>query len=336
MTNSCSRRDFFGLSCGGYVAYALAAGTALTRSAFAKDELPHVAKEAWAYARKLADGVWSATSTPFQPGGGVDPTTFSNGGIIAGKDAVLVIEGFNTPKGAHWQSELAKQLTGRYPTHVVLTHYHGDHSGGLAGYQRGADGPSIVATQTTRGSLLAMHKEKPAAEGDAPLIKTRQLHLPNAVISDTTKPTVLDLGGRTVTLTPRMGHTQSDITISIDNPRTIWCGDLYFNQLFPYYGDAVPTNLDAAVTTLIDEAFDIYVPGHGPNATKKSLTQYREMLRHVEQAARKAVKAGTPAAIAWPKYKIPESLGKWAKFRPDVYSFAFVAWERELNGEKAK
>ena len=54
---------------------------------------------------------------------------------------MLLIEGFMTPKGAAWQSALAEKLTGRPPTHVVLTHFHPDHSAGVAGYRRGARAP---------------------------------------------------------------------------------------------------------------------------------------------------------------------------------------------------
>jgi hypothetical protein len=57
------------------------------------------------------------------------------------------------------------------------------------------------------------------------------------------------------------------------------------------------------------------------------------LLADVGDAARRAVGKGTPAAEAWKSYEIPESLGSWALFRPDVTRFAFEAWERELKAK---
>ena len=39
--------------------------------------------------------------------------TVSNGGIIAGTNAVLAIEGFNQPQGAQWLAGKGAELTGR-------------------------------------------------------------------------------------------------------------------------------------------------------------------------------------------------------------------------------
>ena len=57
--------------------------------------------------------------------------TLCNGGVIAGRDGVLAVEGFATAAGAAWLAGEAERLAGMRPTHVVLTHYHGDHTTGL-------------------------------------------------------------------------------------------------------------------------------------------------------------------------------------------------------------
>ena len=54
-----------------------------------------VAREPFGNLEKIADGVWAMISTPLNG----DRTTLSNGGIIAGRNAVLAIEGFNQPAG---------------------------------------------------------------------------------------------------------------------------------------------------------------------------------------------------------------------------------------------
>ena len=57
-----------------------------------------VAREPFGALEKISDGVWALISTPLTG----DRTTLSNGGIIAGANAVLAIEGFNQPQGAAW------------------------------------------------------------------------------------------------------------------------------------------------------------------------------------------------------------------------------------------
>lgn len=324
------RRGF--LTCGAYAALGLAFAPSVRRVIAGEPAAETVLAKDFARVQKIGDGLWSVVSTPMRDGKFV-PTTVCNGGLVAGRTGVLAIEGFNTPEGAAWLSDLSLELTGRRPTHVVVTHFHGDHSGGLAGYPRGAEAPAIVATKETRRLLMEkLHKDPPGGEGDLAKAQTKLL-LPDTVLVDPKKPVTIDLGGRTARLVPRDGHTPSDLTVEVDAPRAIFCGDLFFNGLFPYYGDAIPSRLTETVAALRKEAHPLYVPGHGPLADGDQLASYAALLEDVGAAARKAVERGTPAAEAWKSYVIPESLGAWALFRPDVARFAFEAWERELGAK---
>lgn len=329
MTHACDRRGF--LSCGAYLAASFAALPSLARRAFASDDDP-VVTTPFARVETLGDGLWAVVSTPMGKNG-FQPTTVSNGGIVRGKEKTLVVEGFNTPRGAAWLTGVCKELTGRFPDYVVLTHFHGDHSAGLPGYQRGAEAPAIVATAGTRELLLGkLHKDAPQANAGETMARSRQkLLLPDTIVVDTSKPAKIDLGGRTVQLVAHAGHTPSDLTVVVDEPRTVFCGDLYFNGLFPYYGDAIPSRLNETVAALREAAYEKYVPGHGPVSDAQRFATYIEVVRDVERAARAAVAKGTPAAEAWKEYRIPERLGDWTFFRPDVTRFAFEAWERELK-----
>ncbi len=328
-----TRRGFVNtcLGCGAYVSLALAAGDSFTRRAFASQlEGEPVTTEPWARVEKLADGLWAIISTPWDG----ESKTVSNGGIIAGRDGVMVIEGFNTFEGGKWASEMAHKLTGRAPTHVVLTHLHGDHSNGLSGYlASNGDRPQIITTDVTRTMLAERSAEQ---QPDAKAGETTQLRntitLPDALVSAEAE-TRIDLGGKIVRLVPRAGHSPSDLTIELESPNVIWCGDLVFNGTFPYYGDALPSKLSASCKAMITDKSARYVPGHGSVASHADLMPYIEMLDHVGDAAKRAFEKGTPASDAWQAYEIPARLGEYRRFRPDVYRFAFVAWERELKGE---
>ena len=191
----------------------LAAAPALSVSALAlrarqsraAQESNTVETEPFARVLELTQGVWVVESTPMSG----NMNTVCNGGIVAGRDGVLVLEGFNTPGGAAWAASLAERLTGRPPSHVVLTHYHADHSGGLAGYQRGAEGPALLATSATRDLIAERYGPTPAATGTERATTAPRVLLPDTLISDE-ENTTIDLGGRTVTLIPRAERNTRD------------------------------------------------------------------------------------------------------------------------------
>ncbi len=328
---SCCRRDFLktSLGCGAYTSLFLAGLSSFDRNAFAKPQTKQVVHtEPFARIEKISDGIWAIISTP-QNG----PQTMSNGGIIAGKDGVLLIEGFVSAEGAAWQHRMAKELTGKNPTHAVITHYHFDHSNGLSGYMNQGKGPKIIATQTTRNELISFHKNNigELEEGESAIHLENKILLPDMIIPDGAKSFTLDLGGKVVEFTCRHGHTKSDLTIELIDPAITFCGDLFFNRMFPYYGDATPSILGTTCQSLLNDTNKTIVPGHGPIANKDDIKKYLGLLGHVEEAARKAIKKELSPEQAWQEFSIPKSLGEWSLFRPDVSKFAFMAWEKELK-----
>jgi glyoxylase-like metal-dependent hydrolase (beta-lactamase superfamily II) len=322
MSSPLSRRAFLGQtgSCAAHLALAATMMPFASRMAWAQSPFGDVvAREPFGSLEKVADGVWALISTPLSG----DRTTLSNGGIIAGRDGVLAIEGFNMPQGAEWLAGQARQLTGKWPTHVVLTHYHADHANGVAGYQSGGH-PTIRATERTRD--LVTTKNLPA---DA----ARSAVLSGVELLSTTSPTTIDLGGRAVKVIPRGGHTDSDVTLELDDPNVVFCGDLVWNGMFPNYVDAQPSRLSAAVRAVRRSSRDtIYVPGHGAVARVGDFDRYVSMIDEVERAARRAYASGVSAADAGANFTLPASLGEWVLFSKAFYPRAFDAWYRELKG----
>lgn len=274
----------------------------------------------------LGEGTWALQATPMD--GGFD--TVCNGGIVAGSERVLLFEAFNTVQGAAWAADVCRQLTGRYPTDVVLSHYHGDHVNGAAGYQRSGEGPTIHATETTRRLLLERNAPAGEAEGDQPMRTASRLLLPDSVIADDADTVEIDLGGRSVQLVLRAGHTPSDVLMRVPDRDVMFCGDLVFYGLFPNYMDAIPTTLRKTCAELFTAPELRYVSGHGPVVDAEQMKTYFALLDDVEAAARKAKQDGVAADEAWKAYEVPASLGNWIKFRPDIFRAAFLAWEREL------
>jgi glyoxylase-like metal-dependent hydrolase (beta-lactamase superfamily II) len=283
---------------------------------------PVVAQEPWGRLEQVADGVWALISTPLQ-----DRTTLCNGGIVAGADGVVLIESFASVEGAAWMSEQARELTGRWPTHAVVTHYHGDHSGGITGLGGDGSSPALHLSAATR-DLLA--EGDAGRDGGAPSDRVRALA--DAELLAVDAPTTVDLGGRRVRVVPRSGHTASDVTIELDEPSVVFCGDLVWNEMFPNYMDAVPTALSRSVRGLRRDAPTTYVPGHGPLADAQALDRFLAVIDAVEGAARRAFDAGVPAAEAAEAFELPASVGEWFLFNPAYFERALSAWEQELSG----
>lgn len=317
------RRAFLagGLSCGAWVMAALAGADGATRRLFAAAPRgTPVRAEPWGRLEKVADGVWMLISTPLagdHASGAM--RTFSNGGIVAGREGVLAIEGFATAEGSRWLAGEAKRLTRRWPTHVVLTHYHGDHSAGLGGYR--AEGREVEILGTSATTELLRRKR------------------PEAVVPSTLvghgSPTELDLGGRRVLIVPRDGHTASDLTIEVMDPRVVWCGDLVWIGLFPNFVDATPSRQTAHVRALLAEPATLWVPGHGSAARAVELRGFLSLLESIEAGARDAIARGVPADRAAREWHPPRALGEWVMFSEDYYEVGFRAWARELDPEVA-
>jgi glyoxylase-like metal-dependent hydrolase (beta-lactamase superfamily II) len=274
----------------------------------------------------LGQGLWAFISTPL----GGDYTTVCNGGIIAGNEGVLVVEAFQTPEGARWIAEKARELSGRWPSHVLITHYHGDHSSGVEGFLPAAEeaggggsasnnaGPSFHTTHTTQSlKTKGFPEEVPES--------LRRLWADVILVGEDT-PGTIDLGGRTVTLSPRRGHTPSDVTVELPDEGIAWCGDLVWNGMFPNYMDAIPSQLSRSVRALQNRPLDLYVPGHGPLGGDEDLSRYLRVIDGLEETARVARREGWTADEAAARHTIPEEEGEWTLFNPSYFQRAIEAW----------
>ena len=319
-----SRRAFIGAagSCAAHIALAASFAPSVVRAAWTAPTFGHVvSREPWGRLERVADGVWALVSAPL----GGDRTTLANGGIIAGRDGVMAIEGLFTSHGARWMASQARQLTGRWPTHLVLTHYHADHANGVDGYIADGFPTRVLTTGSTRDQVLTRNM---------PAVDSRSAALRDAVMLNATSETVVDLGARRVRIVPRAGHTSSDVSVELDDPSVVFTGDLVWNGMIPNYVDARPTELARQVRALTRDRSTVYVPGHGAVADAAAIARYVGVLEAIEQAARVAFTNGTSAADAGRSFALPAPLGEWALFGPTFYERAFTAWNRELSGTR--
>jgi glyoxylase-like metal-dependent hydrolase (beta-lactamase superfamily II) len=252
----------------------------------------------------------------------IDRTTLCNGGLIAGRDGVLMIEAFGTEAGARWMSDQSLALTGRRPTHVLVTHYHADHTAGIPAAM--AHGATLHLTARTRDLVLERNTNPPRD----PLMR--------ASLIAPARESTLDLGARRITLRPLDGHTGSDVVVSVDDGATLFAGDLVWYEMFPNFVDAVPSRLSASVRALRSPALRTLIPGHGTRTDSAGLGRYLSLLDAVEGAARSAMSRGLSAEAAAQEFRMPAGMEGWTLFNTRYFERAIGAWLRELTPPPAQ
>ena len=337
------RRSFlkrcFGTSCG--FSATLLLSPLGSRQAYGREIAGNkIGEKAFARVEKLHDGVYALISTPFTKDGKAgDLTTHSNGGLIVGKDKIIAIDSYRTPAGASYMADACLFLTGRLPTHVVNTHFHFDHLGGTRAFMRNGANPEVIMTQTTR-KLAFENYRKTAPHPTNPDLSISTLNKwggyfsdASAIITDEDKPLTLDLGGRSVTITPMSGHTASDLVITDDLSGITFAGDLMWDGIFPNFMSSSPSQWIQSVGDILKTAGGSIVPGHGSvrKADSPSTQSYQNLLLEIGDHARASQEKGMSSDQAAEEFKLPASLGDYRYFRDGFHEIAMEAWYREIN-----
>ncbi|MEU6780834.1 MBL fold metallo-hydrolase [Nonomuraea angiospora] len=219
-----------------------------------------------------------------------------NNGVVAGRDAALVVDAGITPEISAKIQAIAADLTDRPLRYLVNTTYHGDHSFGNAAFP---DEVVVVSSRANRDNMadLAYEKQTRSANmyGDDALLDTvTTWRRPDLVFDSYAE---IDLGGRVVQLHHfGPGNGPGDTVVYVPDTRTAWTGNfvchagtahmLLQGGPEPYLGSL--RRMREALPEL-----ETIVPGHGPMgdgpAAVDALIGYLERL-HDEVLA--SVRAG--------------------------------------------
>jgi cyclase len=96
--------------------------------------------------KPVADGVYAALAKPaFR--------TNCNAAIVLLDEGVLVVDTESKPSAARAVIAEIKKLTDKPVKYVVITHFHGDHSQGIATFLGAWPGAEVISTEATRESI---------------------------------------------------------------------------------------------------------------------------------------------------------------------------------------
>ena len=181
---------------------------------------------------------------------------------------------------------------GRRVRRVVLTHVHGDHSGGLGVFP---DVGAVLVHPRTRERLQA-------ADRDGKLRAVPFVDVENEVR--------LVLGGREVrVLHFGPAHTDGDLVVYFPEEKVLVAGDLLLDGYEPYADTANGGDLlgfRRALDSLMKLDFEKAVPGHGEVVDRARAGRSRDYLAALEAAVRAQVAKGKTEDQAVAEVTLPE------------------------------
>jgi len=214
-----------------------------------------------------------------------------NIGASVGEDGIVIVDDQFAPLADKIKAAL-RGITDKPVRFVINTHYHSDHTGGNAIFQK--DAPVIAQDNVRRrlrdggsagnGGSISVHNEPQASEA-LPILTfdhDMTIHLNGEDIRALHFPS---------------GHTDGDSVIFFPRSNVVHMGDDFVTYGFPFIdlsgGGSVEGMIDALEQIIPKLSPDVKViPGHGPLSTLEDVRRYLEMLKETRAAVENGMKQG--------------------------------------------
>jgi cyclase len=306
---------------------------------------PRIAKEpladkGWASIRRIGDGLYATIANRSK---GLHARC--NGGFVVGRDACVMIEGFQTTSGSSFQLDTLRSVTQLPVRAAINTHWHFDHTLGNPVYGGAgipiwahADVPARMTAMYTRWQSESLETflapwQKRVDEAKTDLAREHAqsdikgltgmfkpvseavLALPNHPLDPAKMPISVDLGGVTLVIEAYIGHTDTDLIFRIPEQKVVYAGDLLTGGQFPVNINGYPTRWRATLAHFATFDRDtLFVPGHGQLMGPEGVAEMRSCFDDIAQQADKTYKAGVPVEEAADRYIIPDRYKNYVQF----------------------
>src|SRR6201982_4196808 len=218
-----------------------------------------------------------------------------NIGASVGEDGFVVLDDQYAPLAEKIQAAL-KGVTDKPVRFIINTHFHGDHTGGNAYFQKQA--PVIehdnvrkrLAEGGTAGNLGSISRElKPAEKGALPILTFDHdvtVHLNGEDIRALHFPS---------------GHTDGDSIIFFAKSNVVHMGDDFVTYGFPFIdlssGGSIGGVISAMEEVIPKLPADVkIIPGHGAISNIEDVRDYVKMLKETRDAVQKGMQQGKTLA----------------------------------------
>jgi cyclase len=238
-----------------------------------------------------------------------------NIGASVGEDGIVVVDDQYAPLAEKIQAAL-KGITDRPVRFIINTHYHGDHTGSNAFFQRTAP---VIAQDNVRKRL-----EQAGVAGNGGSVRMDTKAQPKEALPIITfdHDVTVHLNGEDIrALHFPAGHTDGDSIIFFPRSNVVHMGDDYVTYGFPFIdvdsGGSVNGMIDAVDKVIGQLPPDVKViPGHGPVGTIDDMRVYLKMLKDTRDVVQAALQQGKTLD----QMKQAKILGPWKKYAGDFIS----------------
>lgn len=235
-----------------------------------------------------------------------------NIGASVGDDGIVIVDDQYAPLADKIQAAL-KGITDKPVRFIINTHYHPDHTGGNAYFQKQAP---IIAQDNVRKRL-----ESGGGGGNGGSIHIDTKPAPHDALPIITfdHDVTVHLNGEDIrALYFPPGHTDGDSIIFFPRSNVVHMGDDFVTYGFPFIdvesGGSINGMIDAVQQVIAQLPGDVKViPGHGPVSSLDDVRAYLAMLKETRDAVQKALKDGKTLD----QMKQAKLLEPWKKYSGD-------------------
>ena len=235
---------------------------------------------------KITDNVYANTSG--ETGGNV--------GIVILEHGVAAVDAQYTVSGADFRNSIP-QVTEKPVTHLLLTHYHGDHVFGNQAFEdceivghrllkmkMEENLSSIWSPSNLKKMIEDVKKNRPER---AWLYEGLRIVLPTKIFEDR-----FSIDG--IEMIHMGGHTAGSSVVFVVDEHLLYAGDLVFAKTFPWAGDPTvsPDDWIQAFRDILHLDIDTIVPGHGPACDKTEIKTQLEWFEAVRNDMKKLISDG--------------------------------------------
>ena len=230
--------------------------------------------------------------------------------IAVGSDGIIMVDTQFEP--LHDKIMAAIKAISPLPVkYAIITHFHGDHSGGIAGMQK--EGATVLAQDNIRVRLAAgttgtRGGKMDPQSGDA---------IPKEVYFGGEK--TIEVGGRKAIITHwNYAHTDGDSAVWFPDANVLATGDIMNNnhgyQQVDWFNGGDVRGMIRATDAWLKIANDQtkVQTGHGPLGNKKSIADYNAMVKAARDAIEPLVKQGKTEAEVLALDPLKELNKTWA------------------------
>jgi cyclase len=254
-----------------------------------------------------------------------------NIGASVGEDGIVVVDDQYAPLAEKIEAAL-KGITDKPVRFIINTHYHGDHTGGNAFFQKQAP---VIAHDNVRKRL-----EQGSMAGNLGSISMERKAAPKEALPIVTfdHDVTVHLNGEDIrALHFPGGHTDGDSIIFFPKSNVVHMGDDFVRYGFPFVDLASGGSVQGMIAALEEVVPKLpadvkVIPGHGNVSNLDDVREYVKMLKDT----RAVVEKGVQQRKTLDQLKQEKVLEPWKKWSGDfISSDVFIeTLYNDLTGKK--